>query len=209
MTPVARVLIADDHPLFREALRHVVGQVCPGSRCVEAAGHGEVVALTSEDERFDLIFVDLMMPGGDEFAELAKLRRRVPLTPTIVVSSRTDWPTIRRALGCGIAGYIPKSASKATMEGAVRAVLAGDVYVPEDDREKHVSRDGDALTPRQYAVLEQLARGSTNKQIAHALSIEEITVKAHISAILRKLHVKNRWQAVVASRSLLEGSERA
>ena len=204
MTAPSRVLIADDHPLFREALRHVVDRVCPGSSCVEASGHDDVIALTSEDERFDLIFVDLMMPGGDEFAELAKLRRRVPLTPTIVVSSRTDWPTIRRALGCGIAGYIPKSASKSTMEEALRRVLAGDVYVPDDERPHSATHDADALTPRQYAVLEKLSEGSSNKAIARDLGIEEITVKAHISAILRKLHVKNRWQAVLASRSLLD-----
>jgi DNA-binding NarL/FixJ family response regulator len=204
-----KILLADDHPLFREALRAVIERVCPGASFSEASGYADVMSLTREDETFDLVFVDLMMPGGDDFSELARLRRRIPLTPTIVVSSRDDSPTVRRAMACGVAAYIPKSLSQAEMEAAIRRVLAGDIYVPAETREPHerpaaAGDENDELTPRQFAVLEQLARGSSNRQISHYLGIEEITVKAHISAILRKLGVKNRVQAVLVSRELLE-----
>jgi DNA-binding NarL/FixJ family response regulator len=203
-----KILLADDHPLFREALRAVIERVCPGASFSEASGYADVMSLTREDETFDLVFVDLMMPGGDDFSELARLRRRIPLTPTIVVSSRDDSPTVRRAMACGVAAYIPKSLSQAEMEAAIRRVLAGDIYVPEVTREPHerpaTGDESDELTPRQFAVLEQLACGSSNKQISHYLGIEEITVKAHISAILRKLGVKNRVQAVLVSREMLE-----
>ena len=199
-------MIADDHPLFREALRHVIERVNPDATYMEVATHGEMLAHTREDDRYDLIFVDLTMPGGDDFNELVSLRRRVPLTPTIVVSSREDAATIRRAMSCGVAAYIPKSASTATMEFAIRRVLAGEMYVPSDvlGDDRNASGSPEPLTPRQYDVLEALARGRSNRQIAEDLGIEEITVKVHISAILRKLHVKNRLQAVVVSRAYLE-----
>jgi len=198
-----RILVADDHPLFREALRHVVADVRADAEFVEAADYADLLARTTEDERFDLILVDLMMPGGDEFNGLVTLRKRAPSTPVIVISSRTDRASIQRAIACGVAGYIPKSASKTVMAQAVRSVLAGDVYLPERG-ERARPAASERLTPRQYAVLEQLARGNSNRQIAADLGIEEITVKAHISAILRKLKVKNRLQAVVASRAFLE-----
>ncbi|GAC1398882.1 MAG: response regulator transcription factor [Vulcanimicrobiaceae bacterium] len=200
-----KILIADDHPLFREALRHVVDCVCSEATYVEVATHGEMLAHTREDERYDLIFVDLTMPGGDDFNELVSLRKRVPSTPTIVVSSRDDLATIRRAMACGIAAYIPKSASAATMDVAIRRVLAGEMFVPHEATGDDRATAAPALTPRQYAVLEALARGRSNRQIAADLGIEEITVKVHISAILRKLHVKNRLQAVVVSRAYFEG----
>jgi DNA-binding NarL/FixJ family response regulator len=198
-----RVLVADDHPLYREALRRVVGDVRADAEFAEAADYAELLARTTEDERFDLILVDLMMPGGDEFNGLVTLRKRAPLTPVIVVSSRTDRASIERAISCGVAGYIPKSASKTVMARAIRSVLAGDVSLPENG-ERIRPAGSEQLTPRQYAVLEQLARGNSNRQIATDLGIEEITVKAHISAILRKLKVKNRLQAVVASRAFLD-----
>ncbi|GAC1301290.1 MAG: response regulator transcription factor [Vulcanimicrobiaceae bacterium] len=203
-----RILIADDHPLFREALRAVVARVAPAATFAEAASHSELLAYTASGEAYDLIFIDLMMPGGDHFYELAQLRKRMPQTPTIVVSSRNDQPTIRRALACGVSGYIPKSSSAAAMERAIRSVLAGDLYVPGDGSRPapeaaRVAGDPEPLTPRQHAVLEQLRHGRSNRQIAADLGIEEVTVKVHISAILRKLHVKNRLQAVVVARETL------
>ncbi len=204
-----RILIADDHPLFREALRYVVERVFAKNHIVEAKGYGAALALTHEGA-FDIVFVDLMMPGGSEsLTELANLRAQIPSTPIVVISSREDWPMIRRVLALGVSAYIPKSAPRAEMESAIRSVLAGDVYAPFDSlRESPVapvqSSRGEPLTPRQAAVLEHLARGSSNRQIAHDLCIEEITVKAHISAILRKLHVKNRLEAVVATRAYAE-----
>lgn len=203
-----KILIADDHPLFREALRAVVLRVVSDAQFVEASSHGELLAQTTTDNSFGLIFIDLMMPGGDHFHEITQLRKRMPQTPTIVVSSRNDWPTIRRAMGCGISGYIPKASSTATMEGAIRSILAGDIYLPDDasghdpDAPRRAG-DPEPLTPRQHAVLEQLRHGRSNRQIALDLGIEEVTVKVHISAILRKLHVKNRLQAILVSRETI------
>jgi DNA-binding NarL/FixJ family response regulator len=210
MVPRSHILVADAHPLFRRALRLAVDHVCAGAEFVEASSSDELLNLTGHDERFDLIVVDLMMAAGNEFQELAALRRRVPLTPTIVVSSREDRETVQRALECGIAGYIPKSASMSATEGAIARVLAGGTYVPDGipGATSHAGATlaGEtlaALTPRQRAVLERLALGASNRQIASDLCIEEITVKAHISAILRKFRVKNRLQAVVAFKSFL------
>jgi DNA-binding NarL/FixJ family response regulator len=205
MAPRSQILVADAHPLFRKALRLVADHVCEGAEFVEAASYGEMLHFTGRDERFDLIVVDPMMGGGSEFAELAALRRRVPLTPTIVVSAREDRETVERAMECGVAGYIPKSASMSAMQSAIAQVLAGGVYLPSVATYT-AARGGatlEMLTPRQRAVLERLALGESNRQIADVLCVEEITVKAHISAILRKLHVKNRLQAVVAFKSLL------
>ncbi len=214
MTATARILIADDHPLFRDALRYVIDTIFPAAEIVEACGYPECLSVIRNSARnFDLVFVDLMMPGGSESLEsLARLRGAIPATPTVVISSREDRSIIRRALALGVAAFIPKSTPRPDMERAIRVVLAGGVWVPDDalrdayDAESRGNRN-DTLTPRQAAVLEQLARGSSNRQIAHDLNIEEITVKAHISAILRKLHVKNRLEAVVATRSLSTSGE--
>jgi DNA-binding NarL/FixJ family response regulator len=208
MSSIARILIVDDHPLFREALRYVIDRIFPGADVVEAGGYPEALTvLRTASTHFDLVFVDLMMPGGSESLEsLGRLRAANPSTATIVISSREDWPIIRRVLALGVSAFIPKSTPRADMERAIRGVLAGEVWVPDDAlRESFDAKSrgshSEPLTPRQAAVLEQLARGSSNRQIAHDLNIEEITVKAHISAILRKLHVKNRLEAVVATRN--------
>ena len=207
MSSATRILIADDHPLFRDALRIVVDRLFPRAEVVEACGYLECLTITRTGQPFDVVFVDLMMPGGSESLDaLRRLRAQIPSTPTVVVSSREDWPMIRRVVALGVAAYIPKSTPKPELEKAIRCVLAGDIWLPDDSlREaRDVSPEStrsEPLTPRQAAVLEQLARGSSNRQIAADLNIEEITVKAHISAILRKLHVKNRLEAVVATRS--------
>ena len=202
---LGRVLVADDHPLFREAVRHVVSAISPSAVCVETATYAETQAVVSEGEPFDLILLDLLMPGGDYFDALGRLRRLAAAVPLVVVSSREDRATVRRAMSYGIAGYIPKSTPKAEMESAVRRVLAGERYVPKSAGDLETSPpELSSLTSRQLAVLEHLAMGKSNREIATDLGIEEITVKAHISAILRKLHVKSRVLAVIASRELLD-----
>jgi DNA-binding NarL/FixJ family response regulator len=205
MRAQASVLIADDHPLFREAMRNIVGSLVPDAHVSEASGSNEMLAAINREQPFDMVFVDLVMPGLDPFDALAMVRGRLPEARTVVVSSREDWPTIRRALALGVAGYIPKSTPRPAIEAAVRRILGGGSYVPEHvaDADHAPFKDPETLTARQRAVLQQLALGLSNRQIAGNLGIEEITVKVHISAILRKLRVKNRTQAVVAARSLL------
>jgi len=205
-----RVLIVDDQPLFREAFSAVIARVTPNATFVEAASHRELLMRLAGGEPFALLFLDLALLGANCFDELAKLRKRRPETATVVVSARSDWPTIQRAMACGIAGYIPKSSATATFENAIRSVLAGDSYVPSDgvaaDPSPPCVTAPEPLTRRQVAVLEQLRYGRSNRQIAVDLGIEEITVKVHISAILRKLHVKNRLQAIVVTRDGVGGA---
>jgi DNA-binding NarL/FixJ family response regulator len=203
LQPATRILVADDHPLFREALRHVIHGAFRACAIVEVRSFAEAVGTAAESGPFDLVFVDLIMPGSaDPLAELARLRACVPATPILVVSSRDDRETVDAVLALGVAAFITKSATKPELENAIRSVLAGDVYAPLDA----AARDGstEPLSPRQTAVLQLLARGRSNRQIAEDLNVEEITVKAHISAILRKLHVKSRLEAVVVSQALLD-----
>ena len=125
MPATTRILIADDHPLFREALRYVIDRVFPKSHIIEASGYPAALSLTRDGAYFDIVFVDLMMPGGSEsLDDLAKLRAQIPSTPIVVISSREDWPIIRRVLALGVSGYIPKSAPSAEMEKASRSPRA-------------------------------------------------------------------------------------
>lgn len=208
MKPTTRILVADDHPLFREALRHVIDASFLSAEITEVRNFADALQAAKDQRPFDLVFVDLIMPGSsDALADLARLRALIPATPILVVSSRDDSATVERVLALGVAAFIAKSATKPEMERAIRSVLAGDVYASESASRALPQLSGEQvepLSPRQTAVLELLARGHSNRQIASDLNVEEFTVKAHISAILRKLHVKSRLEAVVVSRSILE-----
>jgi DNA-binding NarL/FixJ family response regulator len=195
-------LVADDHPLFREALRHVIDSAFLAAEISEVRSFPETVSAAAGSGPFDLAFVDLIMPGSsDMLADLARLRSTIPATPILVVSARDDAETVASVLALGAAAFISKSATKAEMARAIRSVLAGNVYEP---LEATLSDPAEALSPRQQAVLELLARGRSNRQIAGDLNVEEITVKAHISAILRKLHVKSRLEAVAVTHGKLD-----
>lgn len=202
-----KILIADDHPLFREAIRDVVDRLFTVRgwmfRCLEATQSREVFDVVEREEDLDLILLDLFMPGANGLADLAALRNRVPATPIIVISSLEDAAVMRRTLACGAAGFVPKSSPKERMTEAIQTVLAGGVYDPlENDASRPpaavAAEAGEPLTPRQLAVLALLADGRSNKQIANELDISEVTVKAHMTAILRKLGVMTRAQAIVA-----------
>jgi DNA-binding NarL/FixJ family response regulator len=198
-----RILLADDHPLFREALRHVIDASFAISEIVEVHSFDETIRAAKAGPAFDLAFVDLIMPGSfDPLEDLGRLRAAIPETPVLIVSSRDDRETVDAVLALGAAAFISKSATKHEMERAIRSVLAGDVYGPAEPRP--LPQTAEVLSPRQRAVLELLARGRSNRQIAGDLNVEEFTVKAHISAILRKLNVKSRLEAVVVSKSILD-----
>ena len=204
MKRTTRILLADDHPLFREALRHVIGASFSQTEIVEAHSFAETLRAANLDGSFDLGFVDLIMPGtSDPLEELGRLRAAIPETPILVVSSRDNRETVDAVLALGAAAFISKSATKPEMERAIRSVLAGDVYGPMDVLQPPPA-PAEVLSPRQRAVLELLGRGRSNRQIASDLNVEEFTVKAHISAILRKLNVKSRLEAVVVSKSILD-----
>jgi DNA-binding NarL/FixJ family response regulator len=204
-----RVLIADDHPLFRDALRHVVRQAFESADCLEACDFHQISTFLDGDEPLDLILLDLNMPGMDGFTGLLRLREDLPDTPIIVVSASEEEDVIEQALACGAAGFIPKSSPKERMCEAVGLVMSGEIFRPEEiigGKAKAVDplleEKLGSLTHRQRMVLSLLARGKSNKQIAYELDVTNTTVKAHMTAILRKLKVTSRTQAVIVARQI-------
>jgi DNA-binding NarL/FixJ family response regulator len=204
------ILIADDHPLFREALQRVAAEVLPDGAVQEVAALQPALELAQAGGEIELIFLDLNMPGMNGFSGLVALRNALPATPIIVVSASEDAETIREAITCGASGFMPKSLSKPEMVGAARRVLEGEIYLPPMGEGLEIG-SGDAkleegisqLTHQQRVVLQMLVGGQSNKQIAYELGIVESTVKAHVSAILRKLKVYSRTQAVIKAGKIL------
>lgn len=201
------IVIADDHPLFRGALRRAIETLLPDASVDEVGGLDALTELLNTRRGVDLVLLDLTMPGVQGFSGLIYLRAQQPEVPVVIVSATEDPVVIRRALEFGASGFIPKSLEPEGIGEAVRTVLAGEVWVPpdidldgSDDREigDLVRRFG-SLTPQQMRVLMMLSEGLLNKQIAYALGVSEATVKAHVSAILQKLGVGSRTQAVIAA----------
>jgi DNA-binding NarL/FixJ family response regulator len=207
-TVAKRILIADDHPLYRDALRAVLPQACPDAELKEAACQDEVLQQVVSDAAFDLIVLDLNLPGAEGYSCLKGLRAAAPLTPVIMVSAVDDPAIMSDAILAGATGYVPKSAPRQVLIDAIRIVLSGGTYLPMEAmialrvaQPVHAAQasgaKGDQLTSRQRRVLELLGKGKSNKQIASELEISEITVKAHVSSILKKLGVSNRVQAAL------------
>lgn len=198
-------IIADDHPLFRGALRQVLSGQSENVEIVEVGDFDAVRKLVAERDDIDLLLLDLTMPGGTGLSGLVALKALQPALPVVIVSATDDAATIHHAVELGASGFISKSASMETIGEAVRAVLAGDIWTPEGidlDHPKDPEIEGliarlRTLTPQQTRVLTMLAEGLLNKQIAYELSVSEATVKAHVSAVLQKLGVDSRTQAVI------------
>lgn len=208
-----RILIADDHPLYRDALRAVIPQACADAALAEACCSDEVIQQVTSDDSFELIVLDLNLPGAAGLSCLKQVRSAAPLTPVIVVSGVDDPATMGDVVMAGAAGYVPKSAPRQVLIDAIRLVMTGGTYLPAAavialrDRRAGVPAIPDdsgprKLTSRQRRVLSLLSQGMSNKHIARTLELSEITVKAHVSALLRKLGVANRVQAVIAARNL-------
>lgn len=203
--PGYRFVVADDHPLFRGALQQALSGFGDDCTILEAGDFESVKALIAEDADIDLILLDLAMPGASGLSGLVALRGLNPATPIVVVSAYDDPRTIRRALELGASGFISKSARVEELHRAVRTVLDGGICVPEevDPGEEDDPEISDlisriqTLTPQQTRVLAMLAEGLLNKQIAYELNVSEATIKAHVSAVLQKLGVDSRTQAVI------------
>ncbi|MCB5175604.1 MULTISPECIES: response regulator [Microvirga] len=201
------IVIADDHPLFRGALRQAIASVMPKARVIEASGLDELNAALTQERDLDLILLDLTMPGVQGFSALLSLRAQHPEYPVVIVSATEEPTVIRRAMEFGASGFIPKSIDVDSIGGAISAVLAGDTWTPpdvdlsaaEDKETADLVRRLATLTPQQVRVLTMLSEGLLNKQIAYELNVSEATVKAHVSAILDKLGVDSRTQAVIAA----------
>ena len=201
------LVIADDHPLFRDALRQAVASVVASAKIDEAGAFEELTALLGQDSDIDMILLDLSMPGISGFSGLIYLRAQYPAIPVVIVSASDDIATIRSSLDFGASGFIPKRFGVETLREAIGKVMAGEVWVPPDvdlsaaaDPEMTQLRDRlVTLTPQQVRVLMMLSEGLLNKQIAYELGVSEATIKAHVSAILQKLGVESRTQAVIAA----------
>jgi DNA-binding NarL/FixJ family response regulator len=209
------ILLADDHPLFRDALRRAVQQCVPEAGIHEAEDVHSLLAMAAAYPNADLLLMDLNMPGAQGFSALVHVRAMWPTLPVLVVSAQEDPALMRRAVGHGASGFIPKSASIARIGEAITAVLAGDTWLPPgveagdselDPEEARLAARIAELTPQQYRVLGMLCQGLLNKQIAYELDVSEATVKAHMTAILRKLGAHSRTQAaLLAGKLTLEG----
>ncbi|HEY2337887.1 MAG TPA: response regulator transcription factor [Burkholderiales bacterium] len=207
-----KILIADDHALFRDGLRYMLAGLADEVTILEAKDSTEALATVGATPDLDLVLLDLAMPGMDGLAGLRALRGRRPALPVVILSASEEPIDVRRAIESGAMGFIPKASSSAVMLGALRLVLSGGVYVPPAYLARSragttpitaPSADTLGLTPRQHDVLRLLGQGQSNKEIARVLGLAEGTVKLHISAILRALGVSNRTRAVVAAARLL------
>ncbi|MFP2768459.1 response regulator [Oceanisphaera sp. KMM 10153] len=198
-----RIIIADDHPLFRNALHQAVELAITGARLQEVDSIDNLMRLLGEVDEVDLLLLDLKMPGASGFSGLALLRNQYPELPVVVVSASEEPTVVVQAMRFGAMGFIPKSTPMRTLVSALNTILGGDPWFPEGISLDHAPENDIAerlasLTPQQFKVLTMLSEGMLNKQIAYELAVSEATIKAHVTAIFRKLNVKNRTQAVIA-----------
>jgi DNA-binding NarL/FixJ family response regulator len=209
-----RLVIADDHPLFRGALRQAVTGLFEADDIAEAGSFDDIVALLDRGSEMELILLDLAMPGVRGFSGLLYLRAQYPSVPVVVVSANDDPVVMRRCMEFGASGFIPKKLGIDVLRSAINTVLAGGVWTPPDLDLQGGRSDAETsalltrlatLTPQQVRVLMMLSEGLLNKQIAYELSVSEATIKAHVSAILQKLGVDNRTQAVIAAAKIESG----
>ncbi|HAB09639.1 MAG TPA: DNA-binding response regulator [Alcanivorax sp.] len=210
-----QVLIADDHPLFREAIARVIDDGFPGSTLLEASDLDSALAVAGRHDDLDLVLLDLNMPGMQGLGGLVRLRNLFPTLPAVIVSAEEEKRVILQTITYGAVGFITKSTPRKQMIQALEQVLAGSIYLPADiiragsgagEESTAARREPEdlsdvlaTLTRKQLQVFERMSRGDSNKVIAYQLNIAESTVKAHVSAILRKLGATNRVQAILSA----------
>jgi DNA-binding NarL/FixJ family response regulator len=205
------VIVADDHPLFRAAIKEALEAEQGETRFLEASSFESLQELVDRNKEVDLVLLDLHMPGVSGFAGLVYLCKRYPSVPVVIISANEDPVVIRRAIEHGAAGFIPKSSSIDTITSAIASVLTGEIWTPastvsnlpgKNASEMELAERMSQLTPQQFKVLMMMSQGLLNKQIAHELTVSEATIKAHVTAIMNKLGVNNRTQAVLAASQL-------
>ncbi|MBY6185794.1 response regulator transcription factor [Marinobacter hydrocarbonoclasticus] len=202
------ILIADDHPLFRSALKQALAGRLEAKW--DEADSADSLEAKLKVQQPDLVLLDLEMPGSHGYSTLIHLRSHYPAVPVVVISAHEDPVTVAKALSYDCQGFIPKSSDPDQLAEALNVVLDGDTYLPAGMAElAEPSFEADdigarlaELTPQQYRVLQMFAEGMLNKQIAYDLGVSEATIKAHATAIFRKLGVRNRTQAVISLQGL-------
>ena len=210
---MTKILIVDDHPMFREALRSAVKFSSDDAEILEAGSIDAAHEVIRDEPGIEIVLLDLSLPGTTGFDGLILLRSAFPRTPIMIVSGLDDPKIVQEAIRLGAAGFVPKSVDKATLAQGLSEVLSGAVFVPPELAQnaqgpRSASRASDIadlvanLTPAQMRVLQLIRHGQLNKQIAYELGVSETTVKAHVSEILRKLNVVSRTQAVIKTSQL-------
>ena len=199
-----KILVADDHPLFRDAVKLAIAKAAPDAEAVECGNLQQALEHLQSGAAIDLLLLDLYLPDVDGFGGLLQLRSEYSQVPVAIVSACDESEIISKAIGFGALGYIPKTAALDEITVAIGKLLRGEKYHPELPAQADVAELASftSLTPAQLKVLGYLKNGMLNKQIAYDMSISEATVKAHMTAIFRKLNVRSRTQAVIAAASL-------
>ncbi|MFC7050227.1 response regulator [Emcibacter nanhaiensis] len=206
-----RMLLVDDHALFRDGLKFVLNDLDGDVEILEAGNCNDAFAILEEDDDFDLILLDLDLPGMSGLEGLQKIRVMTPVIPVVILSGSEDGNLVRRGLELGVMGYIPKSLSSDIMLQALQLVMKGGRYVPDNillSAPEKNKRSLQSLTSRQLEILRHITMGKSNKEIARALGIADNTVRVHISAIFQVLNVNNRTEAAYAAmqEGLIESS---
>lgn len=215
-----KLLIADDHTLFLEALVQYIERFDPNATVVVASDLYQVFEKIDADPHWDLVILDLRMPGMHNLEGLTSFRKRYPENPVALISGIAEQEDVLRALDLGAVGYFPKTMSTKALLGGIQQVLAGHKFVPEgnatpfmpsyyadisvqtpiENATSQALKDA-RLTPRETEVLSYLVSGLSNKEIAKATDLQIVTIKLHVRGICRKLEVKNRTQAALKAQS--------
>ncbi len=200
-----KILVADDHALFRQGMTYILNEMDPGSTIVEASTSNQAIQLAKKNPNLALILMDLSMPDMDGIDAMRVIQASVPTVPVIILTASESLMDMKQALDAGAMGYVPKSVTASIMTSAIKLVLSGGIYIPpalvqgshntDTNLKTHIK-----FTPRQTDVLRLLLDGQSNKQAARFLNLSEATVKAHIAAIFKELNVNNRTQAVLAAK---------
>ncbi len=194
-----KILIVDDHPLFRAGFHAVLEQGVLDAGILSVSSVQEAMQILQRDPEVGLVLLDLHLRGDDGFHALKLIGEKHPTTACIMISGDEQEGIASRAVAAGASGFIPKSFTADEMVAAIKKVLDGEVFMPARDPSAAAAPDNSSLTLRQLEVISMLGRGCSNKEIARALDVAERTVKAHVSAVFEALNVRNRTQAVLAA----------
>ena len=204
-----KILIADDHALFRDGLAMRLEEINHDIVLLQAPTFSQAAKILDKENDINMIIVDLDMPDMRWEDGVEELKKKAPRASMIVISASEDIRNIRKILATGIKGYIPKRSDPKIMHNALKLILEGGTYIPpaliensNESTSNNYRHNGKTLTNRQSQVLDLIAQGKSNKQIAYEMGVSEATVKLHINALLRSLKVNNRTQAVVTAQKL-------